>query len=73
MKIDLSDLAIEIPCPNCGHKIKKTWGKLKTMEHLDCSACSNRFDLDKTSLQAKDAKASKGIADAFRTARGPFK
>ncbi len=73
MKIDLSDLIIEIPCPNCGHKIKKPWGKLKTMEHLDCSACSKRFDLDKTSLQALITKASKGIADAFRTTRSPFK
>ena len=37
----LDDGAFDIPCPECGHKNRKTLGWLKTHKQFTCAGCGN--------------------------------
>lgn len=67
MKSMLDSQAIAIPCPNCGHKLSQTIGKLKTNPELTCPKCSNRFKVDATDMRREVAKVEKSLADLQRT------
>jgi len=63
----LDSQAIAIPCPQCGHKLSQTIGKLKTKPDLTCPRCSTRFKVDATDMRREVAKVEKTLADLQRT------
>lgn len=63
----LDSQAIAIPCPNCGHKLSQTIGKLKANPELSCTKCSTRFKVDATDMGREIAKVEKALTDLQRT------
>lgn len=67
MKSMLDSQAITIPCPNCGHQLSQTIGKLKTDPELTCTKCSTRFKVDATDMRREIAKVENALANLRRT------
>jgi len=67
MKSELDSQNIEIPCPNCGHKLSERIGKIKTNPTVICSACSVPFAVDATAFTREFQKVEKALADLKRT------
>jgi len=59
----LNDEQIEIACPNCGFKIKKTLGWFKQYGHL-CPGCSATLKTDQTRRDLE--KIECGLSELFR-------
>jgi len=57
---------IDIPCPQCGHKTKKTVGWIKTHHHHVCG-CGFRVDLDADELLAGLGQVGKTLDNLRRT------
>ena len=60
---------INIPCPECGHKTKKTISWLKANDVMVCGGCSKQITLDRKDLLAGLKKAEK-ILDDFKRSIG---
>ena len=42
-----SDLhAIQFQCPNCGHDLEQTIGRLKASKHMTCPGCGTGINID---------------------------
>lgn len=67
MKSVLDSEAIAISCPNCGHQLSQTIGKLKTNPELTCGKCRTRFKVDATDMRAKITQVEKALANLQRT------
>jgi predicted RNA-binding Zn-ribbon protein involved in translation (DUF1610 family) len=52
---------ITFQCPNCGHELKQTIGRLKANEHMTCSSCGIGINIDASRL----AKATEEIQKAI--------
>ncbi len=52
---------IQFQCPNCGHDLKQSIGRLKASEHMTCPGCSIGINIDTVRL----AKATEEIQKAI--------
>jgi predicted RNA-binding Zn-ribbon protein involved in translation (DUF1610 family) len=52
---------ITFQCPNCGHELQQTIGRLKANERMTCSGCSIGINIDTNRL----AKATEEIQKAI--------
>jgi predicted RNA-binding Zn-ribbon protein involved in translation (DUF1610 family) len=52
---------ITFQCPNCGHELKQTIGRLKASEHMTCPGCGVGINIDTNRL----AKAAEEIQNAI--------
>ena len=52
---------IRFQCPNCGHDLKQTIGRLKANEHMSCPGCHIGINIDTNRL----AKATEEIQKAI--------
>jgi transcription elongation factor Elf1 len=59
--VDVDAHEIAFQCPNCGHDLKQTIGRLKANEHLACSGCGIGINIDTDRL----AKATEEIQKAI--------
>jgi transcription elongation factor Elf1 len=59
--VDVDAHEIAFQCPNCGHDLKQTIGRLKANEHLACSGCDIGINIDTDRL----AKATEEIQKAI--------
>jgi predicted RNA-binding Zn-ribbon protein involved in translation (DUF1610 family) len=57
---------IDIPCPNCGAKTKKTVGWLKAYDDVVCSGCGANIKIDKSKFTAPLRDLDKGIENIKR-------
>ncbi|CDM59914.1 hypothetical protein LPU83_pLPU83a_0073 (plasmid) [Rhizobium favelukesii] len=57
------DVEINIPCPGCGQKTKKSVAWLKANKQFTCDGCSNAVTVDAEKLFAGIKKADKTLAD----------
>jgi transcription elongation factor Elf1 len=58
---DVSAHEIRFQCPNCGHELTQTIGRLKAGEHMTCSGCGIGINIDTNRL----AKATEEIQKAM--------
>ena len=58
---DVDAHEIRFQCPNCGHDLKQTIGRLKANEHMTCSGCGIGINIDTDRL----AKATDEIQKAI--------
>ena len=58
---DVDAHEIRFQCPNCGHELKQTIGRLKAQEHMTCSGCGIGINIDTNRL----AKATEEIQKAI--------
>jgi len=58
---DVDAHEIRFQCPNCGHELKQTIGRLKAQEHMTCSGCGIGINIDTNRL----AKATDEIQKAI--------
>jgi transcription elongation factor Elf1 len=58
---DVDAHEINFQCPNCGHELKQTIGRLKSEEHMTCSGCGIGINIDTNRL----AKATEEIRKAI--------
>ena len=58
---DMDAHEITFQCPNCGHDLKQTIGRLKSNEHMTCSGCGIGINIDTHRL----AKAAEEIQKAI--------
>lgn len=63
---------IDIPCPSCGHKHRKTIGWLKTHKQFTCAGCgkveiqTSGFNKGMREVDAEIAKLTKSLNKSFR-------
>ncbi|AXQ93185.1 hypothetical protein D0Z66_04775 [Cereibacter sphaeroides] len=57
--------SLDIPCPNCGKKTKKTVGWIKTHDSFTCSGCARDISLDKKDLVSGLKAAEKSMKGLF--------
>lgn len=69
----IDGLEFEFPCPECGHKIKQTFGRLKADQDTTCVKCSTTFRVDSTQVErtrrklaSENAKLAKAVNDLGR-------
>jgi len=68
----LDNAEIDVPCPNCGKKIKQKLGGLKNSPTIRCPGCGSSIKLDASGPKgaAKSLQqVEKGIDDLRRTLR----
>jgi transcription elongation factor Elf1 len=58
---DMHAQEIRFQCPNCGHELTQTIGRLKAQEHMTCSGCGIGINIDTDRL----AKAAEEIQKAI--------
>lgn len=56
---------IDVPCPACGHKTKKSLRWLNANREMDCAGCGATVGLDNEELRAGIQRANKAL-DEFR-------
>lgn len=69
MKLNVENVALDIPCPRCGQEIHETIGRLKNDPNLTCTACGQPFLMDLNEFNTKIAAVEKSLDDfgsAFR-------
>lgn len=69
MKSAIDAHRIDIPCPQCGHKLSETIGKLKTDPKLICPACGTGIEIDAAQMRRDLAGVEQQLADLQRTLR----
>jgi transcription elongation factor Elf1 len=52
---------IRFQCPNCGHELEQTIGKLKSSEHMRCPGCSVGINVDANRLSHAADEIQKAI------------
>lgn len=73
MKLDASNVQLQIPCPNCEQKIPETIGRLKDDPNVTCSSCGTSFTVNSTELDKGIEAAEKMLADFGRSLKNGFK
>jgi hypothetical protein len=68
MSIQFDAHALEIPCPQCGQKHKKTVGWLKSHQDIACG-CGGTIAVDSRDLHRKLADVEKQLKDITRNFR----
>lgn len=72
MTNELDSGAFDIPCPECGHKNRKTVGWLKTHKQFVCAGCrkvtikTGDFQKGMREVEAEFAKLKKSTDKTFR-------
>lgn len=61
----LDSAAIDVPCPQCGKKHKKTVGWLKTNKRIACG-CGGNVTVDPSRFRREIAKAERDLANFSR-------
>ena len=46
-----SDMALPIPCPECGHEIERSIQEMERKPHMNCPTCSEAVTIDLDDLQ----------------------
>lgn len=54
---------LDIPCPHCGHKVKKTLGGLQRQSSFPCPRCRQPITVDMRDAARKVEKMNKAVAD----------
>lgn len=62
----LDDVAIDIPCPNCGCKHSKTIGWINRNSLIRCRGCGISVRLDVSQLRQEMRKIDKSFKDLQR-------
>jgi predicted RNA-binding Zn-ribbon protein involved in translation (DUF1610 family) len=52
---------ITFQCPNCGHELKQTIGRLRANEHMTCSSCGIGINIDASRLANATEEIQKAI------------
>lgn len=68
LSVDRAEL--DIPCPKCGHKTKRTIGSLKREPNIDCAGCGATFDVDLTKFNEGVRKAQQQLEALKKTLKG---
>ena len=68
----LDGFEIEIPCPKCGRKTKKSIGWIKTNRQLSCG-CGTVINLKTDQFRRETAKAEQLLADFHARVQRMFK
>jgi transcription elongation factor Elf1 len=63
---------IKFQCPNCGHDLKQTIGRLKANEHMTCSGCGIGINIDTDRLAKAAEEIQKAIEKSPRRSRSSF-
>jgi transcription elongation factor Elf1 len=58
---DVDAHEISFQCPNCGHELKQTIGRLKNEEHMTCSDCGIGINIDTNRLAKATGEIQKAI------------
>jgi uncharacterized Zn finger protein len=66
----LDDSAIELSCPDCGHKFTERLGKLKTNPLIPCGGCGKNIQINAQGVDAELRKVDDSLADLRRTIEG---
>ena len=53
MAAELDGATIEVPCPKCRYKSRKTVGWLKAHSELTCIGCGTRISSDGANIQRR--------------------
>jgi transposase-like protein len=53
------DATIDLPCPQCGKKTKKSIGWIKNHANFTCRGCKSVIDLSSKQFQREIAKAER--------------
>ena len=61
---ELDELIVNVPCPECGSELTKTFRELKTHTNFVCANCGQNFD--SANFKADIQKAEKAIDDLRR-------
>lgn len=48
--VDVEACRIQFQCPQCGHELEQTIGKLKSQDRMTCPGCGIRISIDATRL-----------------------
>lgn len=59
------DATIDIPCPGCGHKHRKTLGWIQANDHIAC-VCGASIELEKSGLTRGLDEVEKSLSDFKR-------
>lgn len=71
--VDINSHTLEIPCPHCAHKIRKTVRELKTLDKLTCNSCRTVINLDKAHMAREIAKVQRTIDTQVNKAAADLK
>ncbi len=63
----LDKAPIEIPCPGCGRKVKKTVGWIQTHSDYACPGCGTPIHLDASQFRREMRKVDRSLDDFKRT------
>jgi ribosomal protein S27E len=69
MPSPLDSSAVDVPCPGCGHKNRKTVGWLKTHDQMTCGGCGKVVQLESSGFRKgmREVDASlKKLTDTFK-------
>lgn len=72
MKLNIDDQVVELPCPQCGHKLPEKIGRLKHNPQLTC-VCGAVIDVDAADLATGIKTVEKELDDFSRSISGMFK
>jgi predicted RNA-binding Zn-ribbon protein involved in translation (DUF1610 family) len=56
--------AVKFQCPNCGHDLEQSIGRLKSGEHMKCTGCGIGINIDTNRL----ANAAEEVRQALEKA-----
>ncbi|GGZ83171.1 hypothetical protein GCM10007161_13290 [Ignatzschineria indica] len=70
--LNLNDMPIEIPCPDCSHKISETIGNLKKNPTLECPVCGFQFKVNADELK-ESIKSAEMMLNQLRGSLKNFK
>lgn len=57
---------IELPCGNCGYKIKATLGRLKREKQVVCPQCNQVSRVDTSKFDADVRDLNRSISNLFK-------
>ena len=66
----LDSETLEIPCPECGEKARKSIAWLKSNRQFTCAGCGSTINLQAEGLLAGIEEVEKAIADLGKTLGG---
>lgn len=68
LSVDRAEL--EIPCPKCGHKTKRSIGSLKRDPNIDCAGCGVSFGVDLTEFNKGIRKVEEQLEALKKSLKG---
>ena len=73
MKLNLSSVKLQIPCPGCGQKIPETIGRLQDDPKITCPACGKLILVSTTELDKGIKAVEKSLGDFGKSLQSKFK